>query len=65
METIDLIPMFITAKTKEQLVKQMFLNNVKRGKHLKYFQIERVGSEWVAWNYDKVDAFKQVVDGSR
>ena len=61
METIDLIPMFITAKTKEALVKEMLLNNARRGKHLKYFQIEKIGKEWIAWFYDKINTFKTPV----
>jgi hypothetical protein len=65
MESIDLIPLFITAKTKEELVRKMFLNNIKRGKHLKYFQIEKIGKQWIAWYYDKLDAFKDLTDGSR
>lgn len=53
METFDLIPLYITAKSKDELVKNMFQNNVLHGKHFKYFEICYYEGEWVAWYYGK------------
>jgi len=58
METVDLIPYSIAAKTRDALTKAMFLNNIKHGAHFRYFNIEKVGKEWVAWYYRKLDVGK-------
>ena len=54
METVDLIPYSISANTRAALTKAMFLNNVKHGAHFRYFDIAKVGKEWIAWYYKKI-----------
>lgn len=43
------IPLFLTAKTKEELVKVMFKNSQRLSHYVKYFDIQYVDGMWVAW----------------
>jgi cellobiose phosphorylase len=55
MNPIDSIPRYITAKTKDELVKKMLQNNAVRGAYLNYFQIQNIDGEWIAWFYPNKD----------
>ena len=44
-------PLFVEAKSKRDLVKAMFNNNMKFSSHFKYFDIQKDGKTWVAWYY--------------
>jgi len=45
------IPLFVTAKTKEELVSVMWATNAKLMCQLQYFDIQFVDKEWVAWYF--------------
>ena len=49
--SIRRIPNYITARSQQGLRRLMLLKNTKEGKEFHYFDIQRVGSEWVAWFY--------------
>lgn len=53
MESHTLIPYYIEAKTKKELVRKMFDNNVKKGGFVKYFDIQKDGSSYIAWYYEE------------
>lgn len=44
-------PLYIEAKTKDELVKAMLINNMAHSAHFRYFDIQKDGSKWVAWFY--------------
>jgi hypothetical protein len=43
------IPRSISAPTREGLERVMLKNNLKYGIEFRYFDIQKVGSEWIAW----------------
>jgi len=59
---IELIPLFVEAKTKKLLVKKMLETNIKAKAHLKYFSIQKDGNKWVAWYYDNINSI-EVLNG--
>lgn len=62
------VPQFITARTREDLVRAMLLNNLSQGIEFRYFDIQKDGANWIAWYYVHVpQAEKQrmIVDGFR
>ena len=52
---LNTIPHYITAPTKEALMKEMLKNNIKNNTRFQYFQISIDGGEYIAWYYKKVD----------
>ena len=54
---IYLVPNFLTAKTKEELVKRMLLKNIEDNTHYNFFDIQKDGSNWVAWYLKEVDPY--------
>jgi len=63
MAKVNEIPLFITAKTKEELVSAMWKNNSNLMHQLQYFDIQFVNNEWVAWYF--YDAAKLKQQGKR
>jgi len=51
MERPTLVPVFLEAKTKEDLVLLMLSNNLNNGMHFKYFSPIKEGKKWVVWYY--------------
>lgn len=43
------IPKSIAAPTREGLERLMLKNNLKHGIEFQYFDIQKQGSEWIAW----------------
>jgi len=54
MEKPTLVPIFITASTKKDLVRKMLEINLKQNAHHKFFDIQKDGNEWVAWYFKDV-----------
>lgn len=54
MEMPDIVPTFIEADSKTELVKKMIMNNLSQGKFFRYFDIQKDGKKWVAWYYDNI-----------
>ena len=52
---INTIPHYITASTKQDLVKEMFKNNIRYNTRFQYFDIQKDGDLYVAWYYKKVE----------
>jgi len=48
-KNIQRIPMFVKAKSEDELSKKCYLNNLKNDKMFEYFSITKSGSNWVAW----------------
>lgn len=70
------IPVFIKARTAENLMFEMAKTNRKHGSNLRYFDIQWDGKNWYAWYYlensrllkEKVNALfgseeKRIIDG--
>lgn len=49
MFSANTVPVYIAAKTKDELVAAMLKNNQTYGISFKYFSISFAGGEWVAW----------------
>lgn len=49
------VPIFLTAPTRDELVRLMLQNNLKNGKEYRYFDISFDGSSWVAWFYSIIE----------
>lgn len=64
MRTANLIPFFIEAPSKEELMRRMLENNVVNGAYHEYFDIQKDGKNWVAWYYKRVELKGKVVNGS-
>jgi hypothetical protein len=56
MREFKYIPSFLTAKTKEQLVKKMVERCMRDAISYRFFDIQKDGAEWVAWFYPEKDA---------
>ena len=56
-----MVPVHISAKTREELTLVMLDNNIKKSKQFQYFDIQKDGKEWIAWYYNDVyeEALKQ------
>lgn len=52
-----MVPIFVEAKDKKDLVKKMLEVNVKSSASVKFFDIQKDGKMWVAWYY--ADIFKE------
>ena len=48
---VNTVPISITAPNANALSLAMFENNLKYGKCYRYFDIQKVGSKWVAWYF--------------
>lgn len=48
-----LIPKFISAPNAKMLRRAMLKNNIKNGKHYRYFNIMKDGSKFIAWFYEE------------
>jgi hypothetical protein len=48
------IPHYLIANTKDELIRLMLKNNVDNDKEYGYFDIQKEGSQWVAWYYDSI-----------
>ena len=56
------IPQFITARTKELLVRAMLLNNLQNGMEFNYFDIQKDGASWVVWFRHPIDRRKFIME---
>lgn len=52
------IPIYLEAKTKNELINEMLKNNQKNNKHYQYKTPMKDGDKWVVWYYE--DAAKLV-----
>ena len=43
------VPLFLKARTKDLLIKEMLKNNVKNNVSFDYFDIQKDGKNWIAW----------------
>jgi len=61
MIKLSMVPVHISAKTREELTLVMLDNNIKKSKQFQYFDIQKDGKEWIAWYYNDVyeEALKQ------
>ncbi len=59
------IPQFLQARTKEDLVRVMLLNNLAHGMEFNYFDIQKDGPNWVSWYRFPIDHKKLLVDQIR
>jgi hypothetical protein len=59
------VPLYIKAKTEDDLVKRMIENNVKYKMTFKYFDIRKNGQNWYAWYLGDATGMirREVVDG--
>lgn len=56
------VPMYLTAKTADELMMVMAKNNVKYGTNFKYVDIQFVENKWYAWYYhDNTKLMKQKI----
>ena len=59
METPDLVPFYLEAGTKDELVALMIRNNLSNQKFYKYFDIQKDGKRWVAWYYERFEVVRR------
>jgi hypothetical protein len=43
------VPQFVEARTRQDLVRAMLLNNLLHGMEFDYFGIQKDGAKWIAW----------------
>lgn len=55
MERYNLIPLFVEANTKEDLVNKMLKINIKANSYHRFFDIQKDGKKWVGWYYTHVE----------
>lgn len=53
-DRVTVLPIYLQAKTKDELIAKMIKNNLGKGKHFKYFSPIKDGSNWVVWYYADV-----------
>lgn len=51
---VSVIPNFLKAPTLEQLRVKMYLNNVRMAAFVDYFDIQKDGTQWVAFYYEEL-----------
>lgn len=57
------VPLYIKARTADELTLEMARNNRKHGFNLRYFDIQHVEGRWFAWYYlDNSAVMKQRVN---
>lgn len=57
------IPQFLQARTEDNLVRAMLMNNLAHGMEFRYFDIQqKKNGQWVAWFYLEVDRMKFMVE---
>jgi len=49
------IPLFLTARTPQELSEVMLQNNIKWKREFDYFQILQTSAGWMAWYYNSVE----------
>lgn len=64
MASINTIPLFLEATSKEELTKKMLQNNSAHNAHFKYFDIQRDGKKWVVWFYAIVNPLENRILGA-
>jgi hypothetical protein len=53
------IPHFISASTPRELMRRMLLTNVADGFEYKYFDIQFINGQWVAW-YNRILNLREI-----
>lgn len=57
------VPVYITAKSADDLLTVMAKNNMKYGMNFRYFDIQFVENKWFAWYYlDKTKVMKDKIN---
>jgi len=54
------VPVYIEAKTKDELVKKFLEINAKLGTWHKFFDIQKDGKKWVAWFYQEAQMIDRI-----
>ena len=57
IKQITRIPLSLRAKNPEELSLSCLENNLKYNTQFHYFQIMKVGNEWVAWFYTELEKY--------
>jgi hypothetical protein len=55
-----IIPIYLEASSKEQLIELMYVNNSQNGKAFNYFQPFKDGKKWVVWFYADINTYRKV-----
>ncbi len=55
MEKPTLIPNYIEAKSKDELMEKILMINLSVSTYHRFFDIQREGKKWVAWYYKDVE----------
>ena len=53
MSNLNLIPLFLEANSKRELVEKMLRNNASKGREFSYYSPLKDGKKWVVWYYDR------------
>ena len=56
----SLIPLFLEAESKEELIKNMLLNNKVNAKKFNYMQPVLEGKVWVVWFYADIENYTPI-----
>ena len=56
------VPQYIEARSKEDLVRAMLLNNLQHGMEFRYFDISKDGRNWIAWFNFQLDRKQFIID---
>jgi len=59
MEKPNLIPHFVEANTKEELVRKMLKINLEKNAFHRFFDIQKTDEGWIAWYYRSVTLYEQ------
>lgn len=65
MDKPTLIPVFLEAKSKKELVSLMLKNNLTHGMHFRYMPPLKDGKKWVVWYHIDIanHNMKQLISG--
>ena len=63
MSRPNMIPLYLEAANKDELVEKMLKNNMEHGAHFSYFDIQKEGKKWVAWFYAIVNPLEKKIIG--
>ena len=59
------VPLYIKAKTADELSLKCLENNLKYQAEFEYFQITKIGNEWFAWFYADLNKFPLLRKGAK
>lgn len=61
---VGLIPIYLEAPNKDELIKKMLLNNLMNGRKFNYMNPFKDGKKWNVWFYADIDNY-QYPDGTK